>query len=74
MTQPQSGSLNPRDAYFLQAFVCDQLPKDMQSICQPFYDLASSLLKSLPDNSDRAASLQKLIETKDCAVRSFLHP
>lgn len=74
MTKPVDPStLKPQDAYFLQCFAYETLPKNLQLVCQPFYDLACTLITTLPNNSDRSATMQKLIETKDCAVRSALN-
>lgn len=44
----------------------DPLP---QAVSQCFTELAGGLLDLLPDDPELTASLRKLLEAKDCAVR-----
>lgn len=56
----------------MRYFEFAHLPKDLQYHSKPFCDLAEILYLTLPDNTQRALALQKLLEAKDCAVRSRL--
>ena len=55
--------------YLAQFFEFRHLPKDLQEITQPFAMLVQRVLE-LPDNPERSSCLRKLLEAKDCAVRS----
>lgn len=56
--------------YILQFFTFSHLPKEAQNISKPFCDLAHSMAAALPSNPETATMLRKLLEAKDCAVRS----
>jgi hypothetical protein len=56
----------------LQFFKYDHLPFPMQAVSSPFHDLAEQMGRLLPDNCEKTASLRKLLEAKDCAVRSAI--
>lgn len=53
-------------------FAWAHLPTTLQGVSQPFGELAIDMLRSLPDNGQRAVALQKLLEAKDAAVRSII--
>lgn len=55
----------------LQFFGYSHLPEHLQKVSKDFGVLADSLTY-LPDNSQRAVALQKLLEAKDAAVRAAL--
>ena len=57
----------------LQFFVCDHLPPPLQAVSRPFCLLAERLVAELPRNPERTVALRKLLEAKDCAVRSYLY-
>jgi hypothetical protein len=57
--------------YLLQFFKYEHLPERLQKISQPFQAMAISIMQ-LPDNPERTTALRKLLESKDCAVRSAL--
>lgn len=57
--------------YLMQFFAWAHLPAHLQDVSKPFCELAESLL-ILPDNQERTTALRKLLEAKDCAVRSVL--
>jgi len=57
----------------LQFFKYEHLPKHLQEISRPFGELAKHLNDTLPPNLEREAALRKLLEAKDCAVRSQLY-
>lgn len=56
----------------LQYFTWKHLPKELQSYSKPFAILAATIIRSLPRCPERTAALRKLLEAKDCAVRSAL--
>jgi len=56
--------------YLLQFFYYGHLPEHLQVISKPFCDAAHHLAKTLPENPESEAALRKLLEAKDCAVRS----
>jgi hypothetical protein len=57
----------------LQFFQYEHLPPMLQAISKPFCDLAKDLVATLPRNPERTVALRKLLESKDCAVRSALY-
>jgi len=56
----------------IEFFKYDHLPEDLQKVSQPYYHLAMHLSGSLPENAETTTALRKLLESKDCAVRSAL--
>jgi len=57
----------------VQFFKFEHLPKDLQAVSKPFYELAYRVATELPDNPERVMTLRKLVEAKDCAVRTLLY-
>lgn len=58
--------------YLLQFFAYQHLPDHLQAISRPFGELAEKIVADLPRNPERTTALRKLLEAKDCAVRSQL--
>lgn len=58
--------------YLMQFFVYEHLPEHLQIHSKPFAVLANTINDSLPDNEEKTTALRKLLEAKDCAVRSVL--
>ncbi len=56
--------------YLLQFFGYEHLPAPLQVISKPFGELANQIVDTLPRNPERTVALRKLLEAKDCAVRS----
>lgn len=56
----------------LQYFAYTHLPEHLQKISLPFYTLANHMEDILPVGPEKSAGLRKLLEAKDCAVRSAL--
>lgn len=56
----------------LQFFAYEHLPEKLQGVSKPFGDLARALVTALPRNPERTVALRKLLEAKDCAVRSLI--
>jgi len=57
----------------MQFFAYSHLPSYLQVISKPFGELAQHMVDTLPLNAERSASLRKLLEAKDCAVRAQLY-
>lgn len=54
----------------LQFFAYDHLPEDKRKISKLFSELAVEIDKNLPNNVEKNTSMRRLLEAKDCAVRS----
>lgn len=70
MTEPED--CRPPHAALLKFFVWQHLPEKLQVVSRPFGELAFEMADALPDNEEKAVALRKLLEAKDCAVRSVL--
>lgn len=57
----------------LQFFAYQHLPEKLQAVSKPFGDLAQAIVNDYPDNPERTAGLRKLLEAKDCIVRSTIY-
>jgi hypothetical protein len=57
----------------LQFFAYAHLPPHLQTVSKPFGEFAEKLVEVLPENIESEAALRKLLEAKDCAVRSTLY-
>ena len=57
----------------MQFFAYAHLKPELQEISRPFGELAEWIADTLPDNAERTTALRKLLEAKDCAVRSLLY-
>jgi hypothetical protein len=64
---------HPSVAHVLQFFSYDHLPEGLQEISRPFAELADRVAE-LPPSPEVTVALRKLLEAKDCAVRSMLKP
>ena len=56
----------------MEYFTYKDLPPKLQQISKPFCDLAQFMADELPKWPETAAGLRKVLEAKDCAVRSAL--
>jgi hypothetical protein len=56
----------------LQFFAYHHLPAALQEISAPFGVLAELMDSKLPNGAEKTTMLRKLMEAKDCAVRSQL--
>lgn len=56
--------------YLAQFFEFRHLPRELAEVSQPFAVLVQKILDNCPDNPERTTALRKLLEAKDCAVRS----
>ena len=58
----------------LRWFDFDHLPEHLRAVSEPFHELATTLVTTLPRCAERSAAMRKLLEAKDCAVRAALTP
>jgi len=56
----------------IQYFEYDHLPEKLQEVSKPMAELAHLMEDKLPDGAEKSAGMRKLLEAKDCFVRSFL--
>ena len=56
----------------LKFFAYSHLPPQLQAVSKPLGDLAQQLDNSLPDGPEKSAGLRKLLEAKDCFVRTLV--
>jgi len=56
----------------IQYFEYKHLPEKLQAVSKPVYDLAHQMESALPDGAEKSAGMRKLLEAKDCFVRSAL--
>ena len=57
----------------LSLFSYAHLPEKLQEISKPFYTLAHNVFFNFPDNYQKLQCLTKLLEAKDCAVRTKIY-
>ncbi len=60
------------DPEILRFFQFAHLPPRLQEASKPFTVLAAHIASSFPEGEQRAVALQRLLESKDAAVRSLL--
>lgn len=58
--------------YLLQFFNYSHLPEHLKAVSAHFQSVARQLDDALPDNPEKTTALRKLLEAKDCAVRSVI--
>ena len=56
----------------LRYFANAHLPEHLQRISRPYGELAQIMVDTLPAGAETTVALRKLLESKDCAVRSAL--
>src|SRR5262245_33316127 len=56
----------------LAFFTWDHLPARLQPVSRTFAMVAHDMAMNLPDNEERHEAMRKLLEAKDCAVRSVI--
>lgn len=56
----------------IKFFKYDHLPPKLQEVCKPIVELAEKMEVELPDGAEKSAGMRKLLEAKDCFVRSVL--
>ena len=66
-----TSKLHPSIAHFVPLFAYDHLPPGPQAMSKPFHDLAERVMRNC-EGPEASVCLRKLLESKDCAVRSCL--
>lgn len=56
----------------LRFFKYDHLPEPLKSTSERCYQLAWAMENMVPDGPEKTTGLRKLLEAKDCFVRSLL--
>ena len=56
----------------IQFFDYAHLPTALQEVCKPIVELAMQMETILPEGPEKSAGMRKLLEAKDCFVRSVL--
>jgi hypothetical protein len=66
-----SQSLNATSR-MMKYFEYSHLPEKLQAVSKPICELAQKMADSLPEGAEKTAGLRKLLEAKDCFVRTLL--
>lgn len=61
---------HPSTQAIARFFDSDHLPPDLRAIAAPCETIASVMLAELPDDPELVTGLRKLLEAKDCFVRT----
>lgn len=56
----------------IKYFQYEHLPAKLQEVSRPIAELAKLMEETLPDGPEKSAGMRKLLEAKDCFVRSKL--
>lgn len=56
----------------IKYFAYSHLPTNLQTVSKPLGELAEKLEALLPDGPEKSTGMRKLLEAKDCFVRSAL--
>lgn len=56
----------------IRFFEYSHLPPKLQEVSKPICELAKLMEETLPDGPEKSAGMRKLLEAKDCFVRSVL--
>lgn len=56
----------------MKFFAYSHLPERLRAVSQPFGELAERIHATIPHNAQRDVALQRLLESKDAAVRAAL--
>ena len=63
---------HPSTQAIMRYFEFDHLPERLQPTSRACSDLAHEMVDALPDGPELTTGLRKLLEAKDCFVRSAL--
>lgn len=63
---------HPSTVHLMKYFAYSHLSGDLAGISQAVGELASQMMNQLPDGPELSAGLRKLLEAKDCFVRTAL--
>lgn len=64
--------MEPSVDHLMRFFTYEHLPGHLADVSRPFWVLARQLVDMGLEGPELTASLRKLLESKDCAVRSAL--
>ena len=65
--------MHPSTRAILRYFNYSHLPTTrLRSVSKHFYELAHTMLQTVPEGPETTAGLRKLLEAKDCFVRAAL--
>jgi hypothetical protein len=53
-------------------FAFEHLPAPLRDVSEQCHNLATSMEEGLPENTEKAVGMRKLLEAKDCFVRAVL--
>lgn len=56
----------------MKYFAYEHLPQHLQEVSKAIGDVARQMNDQLPEGAEKSAGLRKLLEAKDCFVRSKL--
>ena len=56
----------------MKFFDYGHLPEKLQKVSKPINWLANKMNEELPEGAEKSAGLRKLLEAKDCFVRTLL--
>ena len=56
----------------LKYFKYDHLTEHLKEVSKPFCELAEKIEETLPNGPEKSTALRKLLESKDCAVRTLV--
>lgn len=56
----------------IQYFEYTHLPERLQVVSKPMHELAHLMEQMLPDGPEKSAGMRKLLEAKDCFVRTLV--
>ena len=56
----------------MKFFEYAHLPEHLQRVSKPISELAHKFVDELPEGPEKTAGLRKLLEAKDCFVRTLL--
>lgn len=56
----------------IKYFAFAHLPAHLQTVSKPLGELTKKLEAELPDGPEKSAGMRKLLEAKDCFVRSAM--
>ena len=62
--------IHPATAHLLQYFEYAHLPEHLQEVSRPCGEMADRMVNALPDGPELTTGLRKLLEAKDCFVRT----
>ena len=68
----QTADRHPSTQAIAKYFAYDHLPEHLQAVSKPCGDLAQAMIDALPDGPELTTGLRKLLEAKDCFVRSLV--